>query len=72
MFLKCECCKFEKEFLHGDSAFRAGWDAPPFFTGYVTCDLCPASFALFQQTNQHEAAHARWKIEGRPESEKLC
>ena len=41
MKLKCQCCGFEQEFDSREAAFQAGWDAPPHFTGYVTCNLCP-------------------------------
>lgn len=66
MKLKCQCCGFEQEFKDGEEAFRAGWDAPPYFTGYVACNLCPGSWVVFGETAKHAAAHARWEQEGRP------
>jgi hypothetical protein len=66
MTLKCQCCGFEKEFADGEEAFQAGWDAPPHFSGYVACDLCPGSFVVLGMTDQHSAAHEKWKREGRP------
>lgn len=44
MKLKCECCGFEQEFKDGEEAFQAGWDAPPHFSQYVSCNLCPGSW----------------------------
>ena len=74
MKLRCECCDFEQDFVDGQAAFDAGWDAPPWFTGYVCCDLCPGSFVVIARkevndlgiTHQHEKAHKIWAIEGRP------
>ncbi len=47
-----------------EEAFRKGWDAPPHFTGYVCCDLCPAVCIVLGLA--HDKAHARWAIQGRP------
>lgn len=66
MELTCQCCGFKKEFPDGEAAFQAGWDAPPHFTGYVCCDLCPGSFVVLGCTEKHTAAHEKWKAEGRP------
>jgi hypothetical protein len=66
MKLKCQCCGFEQEFTDAEAAFQAGWDAPPHFTGYVSCDLCPGSYVVLGQTAKHASAHARWAKEGRP------
>lgn len=57
MKLKCDCCGFEREFASANDAFQAGWDAPPHFTGYVTCELYPAAFVVLGRTREH--AHAR-------------
>ena len=67
MKLRCMCCGYEKEFESGQAAFEAGWDAPPMFTGYVACNLCPGTYVMFGHTAKHAAAHARWEKEGRPE-----
>jgi hypothetical protein len=64
MILKCQCCGFEAKFTDGEAAFEAGWDAPPHFTGYVCCNLCPAVCVVLRLP--HEAAHAMWAREGRP------
>jgi hypothetical protein len=64
MLLKCQCCGFEQEFADGDAAFKAGWDAPPHFTGYVCCQICPAVCIVLGES--HEMAHALWEREGRP------
>lgn len=66
MKLKCECCGFEKEFQDGEEAFQAGWDAPPHFTGYVSCDLCPGAWIVLGQTEKHAEAHKKWAQGGRP------
>jgi hypothetical protein len=66
MKLTCECCKIEQEFADERAAFDAGWDAPPYFTEYVCCDLCP-SVALMGLLD-HSAAHERWEREGRPKT----
>ena len=66
MKLKCQCCGFEATFQDGEAAFVAGWDAPPHFTGYVCCDLCPGSFVVLGITHRHAAAHEHWKQVGRP------
>lgn len=65
MKLKCDCCGFEQEFTDGEAAFEAGWDAPPHFTGFVCCHLCPAVCVVLGMP--HNKAHALWKHEGRPE-----
>lgn len=64
--LKCQCCGFEQVFDDAEDAFQKGWDAPPHFTGYVACDLCPASILIMQGPQGHEAVHKRWAVEGRP------
>jgi hypothetical protein len=66
MKLKCQCCGFEQEFLDGEAAFKAGWDAPPHFSGYISCDLCPGSLIVMGQTHKHAPDHERWAKEGRP------
>ena len=66
MKLKCQCCGIEAEFVDGEVAFLAGWDAPPHFTGYVCCNLCPAVCIVLNAS--HAKAHAHWKEHGRPES----
>lgn len=62
---KCQCCQFEQEFADGEAAFEAGWDAPPHFTGFVCCNLCPAVCVVLGLS--HEQAHAYWKEHGRTE-----
>lgn len=64
--LKCQCCGFEQEFADGEGPFVLGWDAPPHFTGYVCCNLCPGSWVVLGETHLHAAAHEKWAIEGRP------
>lgn len=66
MILKCQCCGIESDFADGEAAFRAGWDAPPHFTGYVCCDLCPAVCIVLGAG--HAKAHADWAANGRPET----
>lgn len=61
---KCQCCGHEQEFADGQAAFDAGWDAPPYFTQVVTCNLCPAVCALGAVS--HKLAHAAWERNGRP------
>ena len=68
MLYQCMCCGFVKYFDNGEDAFRAGWDAPPHFTGYVCCDLCPGSFVVLGMTHQHEHQHKKWAKEGRPKA----
>lgn len=41
--LKCQGCGKEETFESPAAAFEAGWDCPPYFTGYITCDSCPIS-----------------------------
>ena len=65
MILKCECCGFEQDFTDGEAAFQAGWDAPPYFTQYIACNLCPA-VCIVLPGQSHEIAHALWAREGRP------
>lgn len=65
MLLKCQCCGFEQEFKDGEEAFQAGWDAPPHFTGFICCHLCPAVCVVLGEG--HTLAHAWWEAEGRPE-----
>lgn len=64
MKLKCQCCGIEQEFKDGEEAFKEGWDAPPHFTGYVCCKLCPAVCVVIGLP--HTKAHALWEKEGRP------
>lgn len=64
--LVCQCCGFAQSFKDGEDAFRAGWDCPPHFSGYVSCNLCPGSWIIMGETGRHAAAHERWKREGRP------
>lgn len=66
MTLKCDCCGFVGEFADGEDAYRAGWDCPPHFTGYVSCNLCPGSYIVLGETYLHEPDHERWAIGGRP------
>ena len=66
MIYTCQCCGFSAFFEDGEAAFEAGWDAPPHFTGYVCCNLCPGSFVVLGMTAQHATDHARWAREGRP------
>ena len=71
--LKCNCCGFEQEFDDNEAAFEAGWDAPPHFTGYIACNLCPAVCVLALsgdprfKSATHANAHNYWKESGRPE-----
>lgn len=65
MKLKCQCCGIEREFADAEEAFKAGWDAPPHFTGHVCCHLCPAVCVVMGLS--HSKAHALWEREGRPE-----
>lgn len=67
MNLKCDCCGFEREFTDSEEAFQEGWDAPPHFTGYVSCDLCPAAYIALGEIHKHDTIHKRWDEEGRPE-----
>ncbi len=64
MLFKCQCCGFEQDFLDGEAAFEAGWDAPPHFTGYICCNLCPAVCVVLNAG--HKRAHAYWAEHGRP------
>ena len=64
MRLKCQCCGFEQEFDSPEAAFQAGWDAPPHFTGYVACNLCPGACLVMGLS--HEKAHNHWQKYGRP------
>jgi hypothetical protein len=66
MTLTCMCCGFTQEFIDGEEAFETGWDAPPHFSGYVACDLCPGSFVVLGITHQHDKAHECWAKFGRP------
>jgi hypothetical protein len=71
MNLKCQCCGFEQEFESGQAAFDAGWDAPPHFTGYICCNLCPGVCIVLGLS--HAKAHAHWNEHGRPaEFNDLC
>jgi hypothetical protein len=67
--LKCQCCGFEEVFDGAEAAFQKGWDAPPHFSGYVCCDLCPAVCIVLNAP--HEKAHALWKRVGRPKQWEL-
>ena len=64
--LKCECCGFEREFEDREEAFEEGWDAPPHFSQFVTCELCPSAPLVLGHKEEHDKAHARWEREGRP------
>lgn len=64
MKLKCQCCQIEQEFEDGEAAFRAGWDAPPHFSQYVACNLCPGVCVVLGKS--HAKAHELWAKEGRP------
>lgn len=67
----CQCCGISKEFADGEEAFDAGWDCPPHFTGYISCDLCPAAGIVLHIP--HAKAHAYWAEHGRPaEFNKFC
>lgn len=69
--LKCECCGFEQIFENDEAAFYFGWDAPPHFTGYVCCNLCPGSFVVLGITDRHKGVHDKWTQDGRPEEFKI-
>lgn len=62
--LKCQCCGFEQNFDDDEAAFDAGWDAPPHFSQYISCNLCPAICIIMGES--HAKAHALWAVEGRP------
>jgi hypothetical protein len=64
MKIRCQCCGIEREFADSEEAFRAGWDAPPYFSQVVTCDLCPASGLVVGIS--HNKAHVYWEKNGRP------
>ena len=64
MKLRCDCCGIEQNFKDSEAAFQDGWDAPPHFTGFVCCDLCPAVCIVLGMSHKH--AHALWEKEGRP------
>ena len=66
MILTCQCCGFSQEFKDAEEAFKIGWDAPPHFTGYVCCNLCPGSFVVLGLTYRHTKVHEIWKAHGRP------
>lgn len=69
--LKCQCCGYEQAFADLEKAFQAGWDAPPHFTGYVCCNLCPAVCIVLGLA--HNKAHAHWLTHGRPDDfNRLC
>lgn len=63
MIHRCDCCGFEQDLTSGE-AFQAGWDAPPHFTQYVSCPLCPALCAM--ELEGHVMAHTDWERNGRP------
>ena len=62
---KCDCCGFVADFNDSEAAYAAGWDAPPYFTGYVCCHLCPAVALLGLM--DHRSIHEEWERTGRPE-----
>lgn len=64
MIFQCQCCGIQQDFVDGGAAFAAGWDAPPHFTGYICCDLCPAVCVVSGMS--HQRAHAIWARDGRP------
>jgi len=64
--LTCECCNISEDFIDLEKAFDKGWDAPPHFTGYICCNLCPASFITMGQKYKHIPIHEKWNKEGRP------
>ncbi len=64
--LKCECCKFERQFTDLEEAYKEGWDAPPHFTGYISCNLCPAVCNPKVLNLPHHKRHAEWVRNGRP------
>jgi len=64
--LTCECCNISEDFIDLEKAFDKGWDAPPHFTGYICCDLCPAAFIMLGQKWKHIPIHKKWEKEGRP------
>ena len=66
MTLTCACCKFTRTFENGEEAFADGWDCPPHSTGYVCCNLCPATYVVMNMTHKHAAEHERWEKRGRP------
>lgn len=55
-------------FDDGEAAFRAGWDAPPYFSQYVACSICSGSFIVLNIREMHDQAHDRWQRDGRPAS----
>jgi hypothetical protein len=67
--LTCDCCGYTADFEDGEAAFNAGWDAPPHFSGYVSCPLCPSSNVVLGRTYLHAQAHQRWQRDGRPFAE---
>lgn len=66
VFYKCNCCGFVQEFNSKEEAFDQGWDIPPYFTGYITCNFCPAAYVVLGQTWKHKEIHEKWAKEGRP------
>lgn len=68
MIFKCDCCGHTADMKDGEEAFEKGWDAPPHFTGYVTCNLCPASTQFMEGGwARHAPIHEEWAKNGRPE-----
>jgi len=65
MLLTCQCCSVTTEFVDAEEAFNKGWDAPPHFTGYISCNLCPISFLYGVD---HTPIHVKWTQEGRPDT----
>lgn len=67
ILFRCQCCGFRKLFANADEAYHEGWDTPPYFTGYVCCNLCPAVCIVMHQKYKHDEAHDRWAKNGRPD-----
>lgn len=73
ILLTCECCGFVQQFKDGEEAFEAGWDAPPHFTQFIVCSLCPTAGIVLSMSagnakdSMHKKAHAHWRDHGRPE-----
>jgi hypothetical protein len=68
MEFTCDCCGITQTFASAKAAFDEGWDVLPYFTGYVSCSLCPGSYIALGQTDRHSSIHERWEREGRPAS----
>ena len=64
----CECCKFSRRFPDELEAFREGWDTPEYFSGPITCSLCPTSYLILGMVPmEHHRRHQIWKVRGHPE-----